>query len=98
MSIQDVAIVAKRKTWLQNSDAKWDDEYGYPTIVVEVGDTVDVLINKYDDGRIYYTAYRLIDGKLYTATSMRDKDGEITENCGDGPISRNQVRKALGAK
>lgn len=89
-------IKAKARIYLKDSDAEWNDWGGYPCRVIEPGEEVQVCVESYPDGRVYYTAYLFEEGRLYTATNMRDENGKIIENCGDGCVSRARVCRAIG--
>lgn len=43
---------------------------------------VNVLVNVFEDGRIYYTAFSFKDDKCWTRTDMRDSKGKLIPNCG----------------
>ena len=72
------------KLWLKYHDGRYDEWYGYPVFIVNPGETIDVDVEKHNDGRVYYTAWRVHDRNLYSMTHMRDNCGVLHKTCGDG--------------
>ena len=88
-------VKAKNKTWLYDYTV-WDDYYGYPWRIVEPGEQLYVLTERFSDGRTYYTGFIVSDDVIYATIVMRDADGSLHQQCGF--VYPDKLRKLLSDK
>ena len=86
----------KADQYLFDTETQNDSEWGeaHPYIIAKKGEMVNIFIDYYKDGRIYYTAFRKVDGVYYTYTHMK-KNNELILNCG-GLRASMELKQILG--
>jgi len=78
----------KERQYLYNTEAPTTFDYGNQDFVIlEAGETVNVLVDRFPDGRVYYTAFTVKKGTYYCYTHMKDANGALILNCGGHRMS-----------
>jgi len=105
-----VETVLKANTYLNNTEAPSHPDYGIVDYITAMaGETINVWVRPFSDGRVYYTAYRKCsrsfknivgyfthtEGVYYTCTHMKDAGGILTKNCG-GHRASFELQELLG--
>jgi hypothetical protein len=68
-------------TLLLDYDSEWNDWFGYKSHVAKKGTRVGIRVEEMADGRVYYTAFLRVAGRLYSATKFRQTpDAPVKEN------------------
>lgn len=83
--------IAKTNFGLVNTE-DWKNDWR-KIIQVKIGETYDVKVEVFEDGRTYYTAFRIEGGIYYCNTIMRGTDGKLYPNCGGMSASRDIPRE-----
>ena len=76
-------------TLLLDYDSEWNDWCGYKSHVAKKGTQVGLRVETMADGRVYYTAFLRVAGRLYSCTKFRrTPDAKVEENVAASPCHR----------
>ena len=92
-----VKTTLTKNLYLYNTEVRNNTDWGepHPYVFAYAGEEIDVWVQYYSDGRIYYTAFRKDrEGNIYTYTHMKSREGKIILNCG-GIQSSSEIKKYL---
>jgi hypothetical protein len=96
-NLKVIATTLKKDQYLYNTEENNTCDWGepHPHIIAKAGELINVLVKPYADGRVYYTAFKNIDGVYYAYTHMKDATGKLILNCG-GLRASAELKELLG--